>query len=282
MINVVKSKRPREMWSFKSWRRERVLSHAALPQALWGKVIAELPVLYGLSDTELERLRSLVILFLHEKDFLPINDLLLTEEMRLSIAVQACLPILDLGLDYYAGWMTVIVYPGGFIARHEQIDAAGVVHAIRRPSAGESWQRGPVVLSWEDVERSRGLDGFNVVIHEFAHKLDMLNGTANGFPPLHIGMSIQEWTRVFTEAYATFCLNVRSGADCRVSAYASESPAEFFAVLSEAFFEIPHELQNLFPEVYAQLAAFYRQDPALRMPADCQSEMTENSWPSCQ
>lgn len=256
-----------------------MLRQVELPQALWGKVIAKLPILSGLSDTELERLRSLVLLFLHEKDFLPANDLLLTEEMRLTIAAQACLPILELGIDYYAGWVTVIVYPGGFIAKYDQIDAAGVVHAIRRPSAGESWQRGPVVLSWEDVERSRGVDGFNVVIHEFAHKLDMLNGTANGFPPLHAGMSIQAWTRAFAEAYETFCLNVRSGADCRISAYASENPAEFFAVLSEAFFEIPHELQNVFPDVYTQLVEFYRQDPALRIPADNLSERVEPSWP---
>lgn len=270
------------MWSFKSWRRERLLRQAALPQALWDNVIAELPILTGLSATELERLRSLVLLFLHEKDFLPTNGLLLTEEMQLTIAAQACLPILELGLDYYAGWMTIIVYPGGFIAKHEQVDAAGVVHAVRRPSAGESWQRGPVVLSWEDVERSRESDGFNVVIHEFAHKLDMLNGTANGFPPLHAGMSIQAWTKAFTDAYETFCLSIRSGINCRISAYAAENPAEFFAVLSEAFFEIPHELQDLFPDVYAQLAAYYRQNPVLRMPADDLLERDEHSWSSPQ
>jgi len=129
---------------------------------------------------------------------------------------------------------------------------------------GESWEHGPVILSWEDVQNSGANDGFNLVIHEFAHKLDMLDGSANGAPALHVNMSLAEWSRVFTQAYADFCARVDRAEDTDIDPYASESPAEFFAVLSEAFFEIPLSVRRLYPEVYEQLALFYRQDPVNR------------------
>ena len=132
---------------------------------------------------------------------------------------------------------------------------------------GESWLAGPVILSWEDAERRGEAQGYNVVIHEFAHKLDMLNGDANGYPPLHAGMSREEWTRVFDAAYRGFCARVERNEQSGVDPYAAESPAEFFAVLSEAFFEIPEVVRAEHPEVYGQLAAFYRQDPGTRLAA---------------
>ena len=130
--------------------------------------------------------------------------------------------------------------------------------------AGQAWLNGPVILSWADVENAGDADGMNVVIHEFAHKLDMLNGDANGFPPLHRGMSREAWSTAFTAAYEDLCRRVDAGEDTEVDPYATESPAEFFAVISESFFEIPDLLRTVYPDVYAQLALFYRQDPAGR------------------
>lgn len=131
---------------------------------------------------------------------------------------------------------------------------------------GESWLAGPVVLSWADAEMRGDEHGYNVVIHEFAHKLDMLNGEANGFPPLHAGMDRGAWSRDFSAAYEDCRARLERGEPARIDPYAAESPAEFFAVLSEVFFEIPDAVLAEYPGVYRQLAAFYRQDPAARLP----------------
>ena len=140
-------------------------------------------------------------------------------------------------------------------------------HAVE-PASGESWLGGPVILSWEDtVAAMAGTEisqGYNVVIHEFAHKLDMLNGEANGFPPIHPDMSQQAWSEAFSKAYADFCRSIDEGEMMEIDPYAAESPAEFFAVISEAFFEIPLSVRIHFPAVYEQLALFYRQNPAQR------------------
>jgi len=256
-------------WSLKNWRRRHVLRHATLPDETWRAAVSGLPVLLGLSENELERLRELVTLFLNEKQLVAAGGFALDNDMRIKIAAQACLPILNLGLDYYAGWVSVIVYPGEFVPEHEFMDEAGVVHVVRDATLGESWERGPVVLSGADAVRGGEHDGINVVIHEFAHKLDMLNGAMNGFPPLHREMSQEQWAQIFTAAYADFCTQVERGLETALDPYGAESPAEFFAVTSEAFFETPHALQQEYPDVYRQLAAFYRQDPALRTEARC-------------
>ena len=251
-------------WSLKNWRRQYVVRHATLPEEAWHTAISGLPVLRGLSGEELARLRELAILFLNEKQVVAAGGFFLDDETRIKIAAQACLPILNLGLDYYAGWVSVIVYPGEFVPEHEFMDEAGVVHVVRDPVMGESWERGPVILSGADAMRCGGHDGTNVVIHEFAHKLDMLNGTMNGFPPLHRGMSSERWAQSFTAAFADFCAKTERGMKIALDPYGAENPAEFFAVTSEAFFETPHILQREYPDVYRQLADFYRQDPVAR------------------
>lgn len=252
-------------WMFKNWRRKRLLKRAELPPEEWRRVLVALPLLRGLPPDEERRLHDLVLLFLHEKQFVPAGGLDLTPEMELWVAVQACLPIMNLGLDCYEGWVSVIVYPGEFVPNHEYMDEAGVVHVMRDVRIGESWERGPMVLSWVDVSVSGEEDGVNVVIHECAHKLDMLNGgEVNGFPPLHGDMEAAEWSRVFGAAYDHFCAQVDAGEDTGLDPYAAESPGEFFAVASEAFFETPHVLVGDYPEMYRQLAAFYRQDPFVR------------------
>lgn len=251
--------------ALKAWRRKRVLRNFSVRDEAWVSVVSALPILRGLSDAELAQLRELATLFLHEKACSAAGGGILSETLRLKIAAQACLPILNLGLDWYGGWVEVVVYPDEFVPEHEYMDEAGVVHRTRMPMIGESWQQGPVILSAADVEMSGEHDGVNVVIHEFAHKLDMRNGGPDGFPPLHRDMERAAWSRDFTAAYEDFCHRVDCGLETAIDPYGSESPAEFFAVASEAFFEIPHVLQDCYPQVYRQLSAFYRQNPAARM-----------------
>lgn len=252
---------------FQNWRRQRRLKRACIPEPEWQATVARLPVLAGLNRAELERLRELATLFLDEKTLEPAGGLELTPEMGPLIAAQACLLILNLGLDYYRGWRSLILYPEGFLARHEYTDANGLVHSGHRPLIGEAWQRGPVILSWADLVAMREEPGPNVAIHELAHKLDMLTGAANGMPPLHSGMKIEDWSRAFTAAYADFSRQADRGQPTALDPYAAESPAEFFAVISETFFETPEVVVDHYPAVYPQLRAFYRQDPFSRRAA---------------
>jgi len=248
--------------ALRRWRRNRIIARTPIDVALWRQTLGRLPFLRGLSDGERERLRQAAILFLHRKSIRGAGGLKLDAGMQLLIAVQACILILNLDIDCYRGWVEVIVYPDEFVPTIEYTDEDGVVHKEREPRAGEAWLQGPVILSWADVAPSA--DGVNVVIHEFAHKLDMLNGDANGFPPLHRGMSREAWSQAFSTAYVDFCRRVDADQELAIDPYAAESPGEFFAVLSEAFFEIPHAVSGLYPRVYDQLRLFYRQDPAAR------------------
>jgi hypothetical protein len=225
-----------------------------------------MPLAAGYSPEELERLRGLATRFLYEKSIEGARGLTLEPGMRAMLAVQASVPVLNLGLGWYRGWVSVVVYPDEFLARHEYVDEAGVVHQVERELSGESWPEGPVILSWSDiVAGAEGGEWGNVVLHELAHKLDLLNGEANGMPPLHREMPIRPWTEAFTRAYTDFCDRVDRGALVPLDEYAAEDPGEFFAVLSEAFFLHPHDLRDTYPEVYEQLARFYRQDPAGRL-----------------
>ncbi len=246
------------------WRRERVLRQSTIDDALWQSTLERFPFAWTLERLDQARLRDLVVLFLHDKRFAAAAGLELTPAMQLWVAIQACILVLNLGLEYYRGWSGVVLYPEQFVPRHQKVDEIGIVHQGDEPYAGEAWLGGPVVLSWADVQGTEYPDGVNVVIHEFAHKLDMLNGDANGFPPLHAGMSRQAWSQAFTAAYDDFCARVDDDEDTLIDPYASESPGEFFAVQSEAFFEIPGVVQSEYPDVYLQLSQFYRQDPAER------------------
>lgn len=246
------------------WRRARVLKAADLDSELWRAAVERYPFIVELNDRELERLRELVILFLHEKDIHGAAGMSIRDEVRVAVAVQACILVLELGLEYYRGWVEVIVYPDEFVAEYDYVDEAGVAHHVEQAMTGESWERGPVIVSWADAEEAGRGSGYNVVIHEFAHKLDMLNGEPNGFPPLHADMDRAQWADAFSAAYEDFCRKVDAGQRPRIDEYAAESPAEFFAVMSEAFFEAPDIVRATYPQVYDQLAQFYRQDPGAR------------------
>jgi MtfA peptidase len=248
----------------KKRRRERILRDAHIDDAEWQRALDDYSFTRVLSADERARLKQLVILFLAEKPINAAGNLNIDNGARLAIAIQACMLILNLDLDWYKSWTEVIVYPGEFTARHEEVDEAGVVHVVEQTMSGESWGHGTVVLSWADVSQAGQADGYNVVIHEFAHQIDMSNGDANGFPPLHKDMNREQWAQAFSKAYEHFCKRVDNWEETVIDEYAAENPGEFFAVISEAFIETPMVVRNTYPEVYAQLVQFYRQDPAAR------------------
>lgn len=252
------------MFGLRNWRRRRILARATVDQALWDRVVTRFSFAMRLDAGEQARLRDLAILFLHEKQISAAGGLELDLEKRLGIAIQACIVILNLGIEHYDGWVEIIVYPEEFLPRGEFRNEHGLIETDDLAYAGQAWHNGPVILSWADVENAGDADGVNVVIHEFAHKLDMLNGDANGFPPLHAGMNREAWSKAFSAAYEDLQRRVRAGQRTEIDPYATESPAEFFAVISEAFFEIPDLVRTVYPDVYGQLARFYRQDPASR------------------
>ena len=264
-------------------RRARALATrpvALIDEALWRNATANYAFVQSLNIEENRRLRLIASDFLSRKTITGAAGLEIDDLIRTQIAAQACILVLELGVKYFDGWSEIVVYPSQFVPEREVVDEIGLVHTTRDPLAGEAWLGGPVVLSYEDVARSgdpdNAVEGYNVVIHEFAHKLDMLNGPPNGFPPMQKGMSREAWKRAFMAAYLDFCKQV-DAADARgrrdrghaldalpLDPYASENPAEFFAVISEAFFDMPHAVAQAFPAVYEQLALFYRQDPAAR------------------
>ena len=236
----------------------------AVTDGAWRMVRESLPIAAILSDSDAEKLRALTDTFLRTKSLEGAGGFELDEGSCVVVAAQACIPILALGMEAYTGWRSMIVYPGGFVSRGTSVDETGVEHEWVEERSGESWFRGPVVLSWEDVAASGRLEGYNVVIHEMAHKLDMLNGDANGFPPLHAGMDGAVWYRVFSEAFEDLGARVDAGEETGIDEYAAQGPDEFFAVASEYFFELPEVLDECYPKVYAELRAFYRQDPLRR------------------
>jgi len=175
--------------------------------------------------------------------------------------------VLELGLEWYDGWVGIIVHPADFRVKRTETDDHGVVHTWDDELAGESWPGGPVVLSWDALEEAGSVahGGVNVVIHEFAHMIDMADGEADGIPPLASRAAREAWVEVFDREFDRFCGRVEAGAQTALDPYAAEHESEFFAVASEAFFESPRLLKREFPELYELFKGFYRQDPAARL-----------------
>jgi Mlc titration factor MtfA (ptsG expression regulator) len=260
-------------------QRTRALRMHAIGDALWNDTVARLPCLAALDPPSRARLREAATLFLADKTFSAAHGLALTDEICVVIAAQAALPVLSLGLELYRGWLGVVVYPGEFLIRKTVEDEAGVVHDVVQEASGEAWEGGPVILSWEDVRLTAEGAPYNVVIHEFAHKIDMLTGEADGHPPFfsrwHGALDRQAWQRDFDAAYARFGAAVdrvprrdwrRFERDSLIDPYAAEHPSEFFAVGSEVLFTCPHELRDEYPDLYRLLASYYLQDPAACIP----------------
>ena len=241
------------------WWRRRQAERLDISEALWDQVESELGFLAHLEPAERRLLRLLARQFVAEKQWSGAQGLQLTPRIQLTIALQACLPILKLGLDWYDGWVGIVVYPGDFLIPRRMVDEDGVVHEYDDEVMGEAWYGGPVLLSWFDD--AADAHGINVVIHEFAHKLAMRSGDADGGPPLHEGMSRRRWIEVMSRAFDDFQERVDQGEETLLDPYGAEWPAEFFAVASEAFFENPALLRGEYPDVYEQFRLFYRQDP---------------------
>lgn len=259
-----------------------------IPDQLWQDCLGRLPFLAQAPEQSLERLKTLCEAFLDQKAFTAAAGFELTDEIAILIAAQACLPVLNLTLDLYDDMAGIIIYPGSFIIRQSEMDEAGVVHEWHEPVSGEAVDAGgAVILSLEDIE-DIGAPGYNVVIHEFAHKIDMKDGRPNGCPPFlvayHKEIDTRFWQRSFAAAYHDFVARV-DALDARLpedfdaddpddaafydelfcelplDPYAARNPAEFFAVASEAFFVLPLPLAEDYPEIYRLLSQYYRQDP---------------------
>jgi len=234
-----------------------------VPATLWAATLAAQPFLAALTDDEQRALEKLVEAFLAEKEFSTGGGLELSDEICVAIAAQGCLPILRLGLAAYGDWVGIIVYPDEFVVPRQLQDEDGIIHEYDDVLSGEAWPGGPLIISWHDVQMAGA--GYNVVIHEFAHKLDMLNGDTDGIPALHSGLDEKEWETILFAAYDDFCRRVDSGEETLIDPYASEHPAEFFAVLSENFFDQPAIVEHEYPALYRLLARYYRQDTLGRM-----------------
>lgn len=247
-------------------RRSKVRA-VAFP-ATWRKILRRrVPLVRRLPAHLQMQLKKNMQVFIAEKSFLGCAGLQITEEMRVVIAAQACLLILNRATDYFANVRQVLVYPGAFFVNRTSTDYAGVQRENRHALAGESWSQGQVILSWQDTMEGAAVadDGRNVVIHEFAHQLDQENGAARGAPPPTWGdtqYDARRWSKVFQAAYAQLQSEVESGVQGLINHYGAQDPAEFFAVVSEVFFEQPKELAAHYPALYRELSGYYKVDPA--------------------
>jgi Mlc titration factor MtfA (ptsG expression regulator) len=240
------------------------VTRRAVPDALWDACVAALPFVAARPTDQRERLRRMVSLFLDRKEFSGAQGFVVTDEIALAVAVQACLPVLELGVDCYDGFVGIVMHRDLVRAPREQMDEHGVVHAWDEELAGEAMEGGPLMLSWADVlaEGNAEDTAYNVVIHEFAHVLDMRDGTADGVPLLPSAAEQRAWIEVLMPEYDRFCERVVCGHETVMDPYAAEAPDEFFAVASETFFVTPRALKEEQPATYRLLASYYRQDPS--------------------
>ena len=245
-----------------NWREDRRLRRLAVTAEHWHSALGDWPVYQRHAPEQQQRIQQLALRLLLRKHLVAVNGAELDDRLRLRIAGMAVVPIMELGLEWYDRWQTMILYDGPFVAEHSWEDEFGIVHQETSERSGEAWERGPVVLSLDGVWQSGRGDGYNVVIHELAHTLDMRDASANGAPPLHAGMDAAAWQRDMQAAWDDLARRAEQGQPLPIDAYALEDPAEFFAVLSETFFEQPEPLRQAWPAVYRHLSDFYRQNPA--------------------
>lgn len=243
---------------WRSWRRAQ-LRRQALPAA-WRRILRHRVPLVARLPADLQlRLKGLMQVFLAEKPIVGCAGLQVSDEMRVVIAAQACLPLLGRTRDYYPKLSQVLLYPGAFVVDRPAPLPGGVQQEQRRALAGESWSQGQVILSWADVLAGAAdpRDGQNVVVHEFAHQLDQVKGFANGAPPLPDADAYRRWSQVMQDEYLALQQRCAIGEPGLLNAYGATDPAEFFAVASECFFEQGAQLSQQHPRLYAELAAFY-------------------------
>jgi len=244
------------------WTLRRALARP-LSAAQQATLERSIPFYRKLAPDLQQQLRRMVVQFLHQKKFVGCAGLEVSDEMRITIAAQACLLLLNKPSKVYRALHTILVYPGAFIARREEVEAGGVITPSRRQMLGESWSDGRIVLSWEDVARGtldwRG--GNNVVLHEFAHQLDSESGSNNGAPYLGSPDSYRSWSEVLSRDFHNLRMNAMYRQHTVMDPYGATNPAEFFAVATETFFEKPYQMAEHHAELYAEFLKYYRVDP---------------------
>lgn len=246
-------------------REEKALQRRAIPDDLWRLTLARYPFLAQRSDDDVAELRRLTSLFLDQKEFHGAAGFAITDDIAVAVAAQACLPVLKLGLQAYQGFVGVVMHADEVVARRVVTDEDGVVHEYDEPLVGEaSIDTGQIMLTWRDVHDAQELAdwGYNVVIHEFAHVLDALNGEVDGIPGPMPRAEQERWAQVLDAEYEAFCEQVDAGDDTLLDPYGAQGPDEFFAVVTEAFFVVPRPMKKEQPALYRLLSSYYRQDPA--------------------
>jgi Mlc titration factor MtfA (ptsG expression regulator) len=252
----------------KRWRRRRILADP-FPKKWLGYLRRNLPFYALLTRDEKARLRDLVRIFTAEKSWEGCNGLRMTDEIKVTIAAQACLLVLNLDQASFDGVQTILVYPAEFYPYDRRVGDDGIICEDGLGLLGEAWYRGPVILSWADVRigARRARDGVNVVFHEFAHKLDMLDGVVDGTPPLENAEMYKRWREVMTAEFERLVeLSSRNIATI-LDTYGANNPGEFFAVCTECFFERPVAFARRHRKLYELLKDYYGQDPVARMGA---------------
>lgn len=246
-------------------RDERALERRAIPHALWQATLADYPFLARRGDTDAAALRRLTSLFLDRKEFSGAQGFEVSDAVAVAVAAQACLPVLHLGLQLYDGFVGVVLHADQVVVPREVTDDdTGIVHAYDDVLAGEAMEGGPVMLSWADVTDGGSRSGdsaYNVVIHEFAHVIDMVDGEADGIPPLPSAAARSAWRQALMREFDLFAERSVCGHDSVIDPYGAHAPEEFFAVASEAFFVAGTALKEEQPALYRLLASFYRQEP---------------------
>jgi Mlc titration factor MtfA (ptsG expression regulator) len=249
-------------WRYIRASRRRALFSTPLSSDWQQTLEQKIPLYRALPEALKDQLHGRINIFLDEKHFTGCGGLEISDEIRLVIAAQACMLLLNRGTKNYSGFKTILVYPDTYVAPDVEYDGMIEIHD-EHERAGESWHRGPVVLSWQDVIRdtSQLRDGRNVVLHEFAHKLDEENDVSDGFPNLPDRSQHRTWARVLSREYDALQAQVDRGESTVLDEYGAVSPAEFFAVVTETFFERPAQLKERHPELYEEFTKFYKLDP---------------------
>ena len=250
------------------WREQRAVERHAIPDALWQLTLLRYPFLAHRNEDDLTELRRLSSLFLSGKEFHGVDGFAVTDEVAVAVAAQACLPVLRLGLAWYDGFVGIVMHEGEVVAQRRFEDEDGVVHEYDEELAGEAMEGGPLMLAWNAVAVSDdpaefGADAvYNVVIHEFAHVIDMRDGLADGVPPLDGGDARERWIAIIDAEWERFCARVDAGEETLIDPYGAEAVEEFFAVAVEAFFVAPAAMRTEEPAMYELLAGFFKQNPA--------------------
>jgi Mlc titration factor MtfA (ptsG expression regulator) len=250
---------------WQQWREDAAVARRPIPDGLWKRTLVRYPFLRRRDPQDAERLRRMTSLFLDRKEFSAAPGVRLTDDVVVAVAAQACLPVLRLGLAAYDGFVGIVLHPDAVVAKRQVTDEDGVVHEYDEVLAGEAVHGGPVMLSWRDVRGAgrSAADAYNVVIHEFAHVLDMADGRSDGVPLLPPRLPRAEWLGVLQAEADAFVARIEAGEEATaLDPYGAEGIDEFFAVASEAFFVAPQAMKDEHPALYGVFVRYYGQDPA--------------------